>query len=85
VLLAALARSSYRLKERPFTVSEAKSAKEAFVTSASALLMPVIEIDGSQIAEGKPGPITMELRRIFYDHAEMSSRHRLLQQSDAET
>ncbi len=84
VLLAALARSSYRLKERPFTVSEAKSAKEAFVTSASALVMPVIEIDGCQIANGKPGPITMELRRIFYDHAEISSRHRLLQQSDAE-
>ncbi len=79
VLLAALARSRYRLIERPFTVAEAKSAQEAFITSASALVMPVVEIDGTQISGGRPGPITLELRRIFYDHAEISPRQHLLE------
>lgn len=60
------------VEERPFTVAEAKSATEAFLTSASTLVMPVIEIDGEKIGGGQPGPITRKLREIYLDEARKS-------------
>lgn len=47
-----------RIEERPFTPDEAKNAEEAFCSSATALLMPVVEIDGTQLADGKAGQLT---------------------------
>jgi D-alanine transaminase len=73
-LLDVLARDGIKLVERPFTVPEAKAAREAFATSASATVMPVIAIDGSAIADGKPGPLTLRLRSSFHQVAEISSR-----------
>ena len=55
------------VEERPFTIEEAQNADEAFVTSASAFLMPVVEIDGTRIGEGKGGPVAMRLREIYLD------------------
>lgn len=58
--------------ERPFTVAEAKAAREAFITSASTLVCPVIEIDGVPVAEGKTGVLTAELRRLYLDLCDKS-------------
>jgi D-alanine transaminase len=54
-----------RLEERPFTVEEAKAADEAFITSASSFVTPVIEIDGLPIGSGAPGPVAARLREIY--------------------
>jgi D-alanine transaminase len=72
VVIELVAKQGLNLVERAFTVSEAKAAKEAFNTSATGLIMPVVAIDGTAIGEGKPGPLTMELRRSFHDFAETS-------------
>ena len=56
-------------EERPFTVEEASKAREAFITSASAFVMPVVSINGAPIGNGAPGPITMDLRKRYIDIA----------------
>ena len=58
-----------RVEERQFTVEEALKAKEAFITSASLFVQPVISIDGRAVADGKPGPIAARLREIYTDFA----------------
>ena len=63
------AESDYRVEERPFTVEEAKGAREAFVTSASAFVMPVTTIDGTALGDGRPGPVTRALRKIYVETA----------------
>jgi D-alanine transaminase len=78
VLLALVSQSSYTFEERAFTVSEAWNAREAFLTSASAMVMPVVSIDGSAIGGGNPGEFTRELRRKFHQYAETSPKHTLL-------
>ncbi|MBC7737139.1 MAG: D-amino-acid transaminase, partial [Candidatus Saccharibacteria bacterium] len=55
------------VEERPFTVSEAQSADEAFITSATAFVMPVVQIDGTAIGSGKPGAVVTRLREIYLD------------------
>ncbi len=57
------------VEERPFTVAEAKGAAEAFYTAASAFLTPVVRIDGSAIGDGRPGPVTTRLRRLYLERA----------------
>ena len=58
-----------RVEERAFSVEEALAAKEAFITSATLFVQPVISIDGKMIANGKPGPMTNRLREIYVDFA----------------
>ncbi|MEQ1694277.1 MAG: D-amino-acid transaminase [Hyphomicrobiaceae bacterium] len=58
-----------KLVERPFTVAEAIDATEAFLTSATNILMPVVRIDGSPVGAGKPGPVSARLRAAFHDVA----------------
>jgi len=58
-----------KVEERLFTVAEALSAKEAFITSASAFVQPVVSIDGKKIGDGKPGPVATRLREIYVDFA----------------
>lgn len=60
------------VEQRPFTIAEAQVAKEAFVTSASATVMPVVTIDGRSVADGKPGPLTQRLREKFHELAEIT-------------
>ena len=58
-----------RIEERLIPVEEAYAAQEAFYTSASAFVMPVIEIDGRAIGEGRPGPLTRRLRDLYIEAA----------------
>jgi D-alanine transaminase len=58
-----------RVEERPFSIDEALKAKEAFITSASSFVQAVVSIDGKQVANGKPGPMTNRLREIYIDFA----------------
>ena len=64
--LKALA-SSMQLKfvERPFTLAEAKKAKEAFITSATSFVTPVVKIDGDAVGDGKVGPTARRLREEY--------------------
>ncbi|WP_298676342.1 D-amino-acid transaminase [uncultured Lentibacter sp.] len=57
------------VEERSFTIEEAKEADEAFTTSASAFVMPVVEIDGVQMGNGTPGPVAKRLREIYLDES----------------
>lgn len=57
------------VEERPFTIAEAKAADEAFLTSASAFVMPVVEIDGVELGAGKPGRIATRLREIYLEES----------------
>lgn len=57
------------LDERPFSVDEAKRAKEAFFTAAGAFVTPAVSIDGARIGDGKPGPITTKLRTLYLERA----------------
>ncbi len=63
-------RAGLEIEERKFTVAEAKAAREAFVTAASTIVMPVVRIDGEPVSEGKPGPVATGLRAAFHDVAE---------------
>ena len=60
------------LEERPFSVAEALSAREAFMTAASAFVLPVVEIDGVGIGAGHPGPIARKFRALYIEEARRS-------------
>ena len=60
------------LEERPFSVADALSAREAFMTAASAFVLPVIEIDGVGIGDGRPGPVARKFRELYIDEARKS-------------
>ena len=57
------------IEERNFTVEEAYAADEAFLTSASQFVMPIVEIDGRRIGGGQPGPVVRKLRELFLEEA----------------
>ena len=61
------------VEERPFSIAEAQSADEAFITSASAFVMPVVEVDGMSIGSGRPGAIVARLREIYLDEMRKSA------------
>jgi D-alanine transaminase len=63
-------RLGLEIEERGFTVDEAKAAREAFITAATTVVMPVVEIDGTPVANGHPGSVTLSLRSAFFDIAE---------------
>ena len=56
-----------RLAERPFSVAEALSASEAFITSASAFVVPVVKLDGRAVGSGAVGPVAARLREIYIE------------------
>ena len=72
VVIDLIAREGLGFEERPFTVEEAYAAREAFVTSASQLVMPVVQIDGRPVGNGAPGLIASALRRDYHSQAEFS-------------
>ncbi len=59
--------------ERPFTIAEAQAADEAFITSASAFVMPVVEVDGVALGRGTPGPVAIRLREIYLEESRKSA------------
>ena len=63
------AEAQMRVEERPFTIDEAQGAAEAFITSASTFVCPVVAIDGRPVGEGRPGPVARRLREIYIEHA----------------
>jgi D-alanine transaminase len=65
-------REGLKVEERKFTVAEAKAAREAFITAASTIVMPVVAIDGDPVANGHPGSVATRLRAAFHDVAEKS-------------
>lgn len=64
-VLSFLAETDYSFEERTFTLEEALDAEEAFITSATSLVMPVVQIDGHHIHNGAPGPVAQRLREIY--------------------
>jgi len=55
--------------ERPFTPAEAQAAKEAFITGAGTLVLPVVKVDGKPVGDGKVGPVASRLRRLYIERA----------------
>ncbi|MEM6824879.1 MAG: D-amino-acid transaminase [Pseudomonadota bacterium] len=63
-----------QVEERPFTIDEAKGADEAFITSASTFVMPVVEIDGAPLGGGTPGPVASRLREIYLEESRKAAQ-----------
>ena len=68
-LLALIDGLGVTFEERPFTPAEAKSAKEAFITGAGTLVLPIVRIDGANVGNGAPGPVAKRLRHLYIEHA----------------
>ncbi|MGE3144101.1 MAG: D-amino-acid transaminase [Pseudorhodoplanes sp.] len=72
VVIEAIRAQGLDLEERPFSVEEAYAAREAFLTSASQIVMPVVRIDGRPVGNGAPGLLSGALRRDFHRYSELS-------------
>jgi len=72
VVLDLIKAQGLAFEERSFTVEEAYAAREAFVTSASQIVQPVVSIDGRPVGNGAPGLVASALRRDYHRHAEFS-------------
>jgi len=68
-LLKVMAREGLKLEERPFSLEEAKEAKEAFITGAGTLVLPIVSIDGRPVNGGEAGPVAKRLRRLYIEEA----------------
>lgn len=55
---------------RPFTLGEAYAAREAFASSASIMVVPVVAIDGRPVGDGRPGALAAQLRQAYLQNAE---------------
>jgi D-alanine transaminase len=72
-LLEVIAEAGLPIAEQPFTVEEAKAAREAFITGAGTLVLPIVSVDGAQIGDGKPGPVATRLRRLYIERAKAAA------------
>jgi len=72
VLVDVIAAQGLTLEERAFSVEEAYAAREAFLTSASQIVLPIVRIDGRPVGNGAPGLIATALRRDFHRFAEVT-------------
>ena len=68
-VLRLAAEAQLRIEERPFTIAEAQAADEAFITSATTFVMPVVEIDGVALSGGVPGPVARRLREVYLEES----------------
>jgi D-alanine transaminase len=83
-LLEVVAEIGLPFEERAFSADEAKSAREAFITGAGSLVLPVVKVDGAPIGDGAPGPVAKRLRELYISHARpsaASSRHHVRSRS----
>jgi D-alanine transaminase len=71
VLFEVINAQGLAVEERAFTLAEAYAAREAFVTAATQIVLPVVRIDGHVIGEGNPGPVATALRRAFHGFVEV--------------
>ncbi|MDO5632438.1 MAG: D-amino-acid transaminase [Paracoccus sp. (in: a-proteobacteria)] len=67
------AEAQMKIEERNFTIAEAQAADEAFYTSASSFVMPVVSVDGASVGDGKPGPVAARLRDIYLEESRKSA------------
>ena len=72
VVIDVLKAQGLAFEERVFSVEEAYAAREAFVTSASQTVLPVVNIDGRPVGNGAPGLVAAALRRDYHRHAEIA-------------
>jgi D-alanine transaminase len=72
VVLEVAKKLGHTIEERPFTVKEALDAAETFITAATQIVMPVVQIDGKPIGNGHPGLVAASLRSHFYEAAEIA-------------
>jgi len=72
-LAALAAETGIAIEERPFTLDEAFASREAFITSASSFVFPVVRIDDQPIGDGRPGPVAQRLRALYLDFARRSA------------
>jgi len=72
-LLEVAREAGLKVEERPFTPDEARAAKEAFITGAGSLVLPVIAVDGKPVGDGVPGPVASRLRRLYIERAQASA------------
>ena len=72
-LLDVIREAGLKVEERPFTPDEARAAKEAFITGAGSLVLPVVSVDGKPVGNGVPGPIATKLRRLYIERAKSHS------------
>ena len=68
-LLDVIRNEGLEVDERPFTPADALAAKEAFITGAGTLVLPVVAVDGKPVGEGTPGPVATRLRRLYIEQA----------------
>lgn len=69
VLLGLARERQMTVEERAFTVAEALAAKEAFMSSASAVAIPIVAIDGRPVGDGAPGPVAKTLNAAYFEGA----------------
>jgi D-alanine transaminase len=72
-LLSVIKREGMEVDERPFTPADALAAKEAFITGAGTLVLPVVTVDGKPVGEGRPGPVATKLRRLYIEQAKATA------------
>ncbi len=72
-LIEIISAHGLRLEERKFSLEEAFRAREAFITGATTLVMPVVAIDGRKVGDGVPGPMALKLRGVFHEAAARST------------
>ena len=68
-LLEVIEAAGLPINEKPFTIADAQSAREAFITGAGTLVMPIVAVDGVQVGHGAPGPVATRLRRLYIERA----------------
>jgi D-alanine transaminase len=73
VVLGLAREAGIEVVERPFSVDEAKGAREAFLTSTSSLVLPVTAIDGQPVANGHPGSTTLDLLQRYRTRLDRAS------------
>ncbi len=72
-LLDVIRENGLEVDERPFTPADALAAKEAFITGAGSLVLPVVSVDGKPVGDGKVGPVAARLRRLYIEQAKASA------------
>jgi D-alanine transaminase len=65
--------AGFEVEERPFTPQEALAAKEAFITGAGTLVLPVVRVDGQPVGDGRPGPVATRLRALYIERAKATA------------
>jgi D-alanine transaminase len=68
-LFQIMAREGMKVEERPFSLEEAREAREAFITGAGTLVLPIVSIDGKPVGDGTPGPVAKRLRQLYIEEA----------------